>query len=183
MEQPAADIVSLDVDKIDPNPFLLRLDYHRNLEQLMNSLKLLGQLSPVRVRHHPQADGRYQLIFGHRRLEAAKRLGWTTIKAEVVSANDEEMFLTALAENLEADSLTDFEKGLALKILNQKFGKSYEEIARLIGRSKAYVAQHIAMTNLFNEEQLKKPEVRELLQHLTEGHASFFYVLRTLKIG
>lgn len=110
-------------------------------------------------------------------------MGWTTIKAEVVSANDEEKFLTALAENLEADSLTDFEKGLALKILNQKFGKSYEEIARLIGRSKAYVAQHIAMTNLFNEEQLKKPEVRELLQHLTEGHASFFYVLRTLKIG
>jgi ParB-like chromosome segregation protein Spo0J len=52
MEQPAADIVLLDVDKIDPNPFLLRLDYHRNLEQLMNSLKLLGQLSPVRVRQH-----------------------------------------------------------------------------------------------------------------------------------
>jgi ParB-like chromosome segregation protein Spo0J len=52
MEQPAADIVLLDVDKIDPNPFLLCLDYHRNLEQLMNSLKLLGQLSPVRVRQH-----------------------------------------------------------------------------------------------------------------------------------
>jgi len=171
MEQPAAEIVLIDVDKIDPNPFLLRLDHHRNVEQLMNSLKLLGQLSPVRVRHHPRTDGRYQLIFGHRRLEAAKRLGWTTIKAVVVSANDEEMFLTALAENLEADSLTDFEKGLALKRLNQQFGKSYEEIARLIGRSKAYVAQHIAMTDLFNEEQLKNPDVRELLQHLTEGHA------------
>lgn len=161
----------IDVSKIEPSPFPLRIEHSREIETLMHTLRLCGQLSPVKVRPHPRIKDRYQLIYGHRRLEAAKRLNWPSVKAEVIPATDEEMLLLALIENMETNSLTDFEKGLALRRLNREFKKTYDEIANLLGRSKAYVAQHIAMTELFDEEDMKDPAVQKILQNLTEGHA------------
>ena len=54
-----------------------------DLTPLMNSLRKYGQLSPIVV------TDSYELIAGHRRLESARRLGWTTIKATVAPIGSE----------------------------------------------------------------------------------------------
>jgi ParB family chromosome partitioning protein len=71
---------------------------------LMQSLKKFGQLNPIIV------DSDYELIAGFRRLEAAKRLGWSTVKAIVVEGpTDAEKIEIELEENLQRKDLTDEE--------------------------------------------------------------------------
>ena len=45
-------------------------------------------------------DGAYELIAGHRRLAAAKRLGWTQIAAVVRDETEDRAYLLTMTENL-----------------------------------------------------------------------------------
>lgn len=75
-----------------------------DLDNLKDSLKRYGLLNPITV----TAD--YNLITGHRRLEAAKQLGWTTINAIVVPVDDEVTKLEMeLEENTQRKDFTDAE--------------------------------------------------------------------------
>jgi ParB family chromosome partitioning protein len=72
-----------------------------DLGSLMNSLKRYGQLSPVLINPH------LVLISGQRRLEAARRLGWSTIKAVVVEKDTSlEMLELEIEENVERRNFT-----------------------------------------------------------------------------
>jgi ParB family chromosome partitioning protein len=51
-----------------------------DIEGLMDSLRRHGQLSAILI------NRKYELVAGFRRLEAARRLGWSTINAEFVDA-------------------------------------------------------------------------------------------------
>lgn len=53
-----------------------------DLETLKDSLRRYGLLSPITI------NTRNELVAGQRRLESAKQLGWTTITANVVDAED-----------------------------------------------------------------------------------------------
>lgn len=65
---------------------------------LLKSMQEQGQLQPILVA--PRGDGSHELIFGGRRLAAAKRLGWTEIWADVREIKPEEREFSGLAENL-----------------------------------------------------------------------------------
>ena len=139
---------------------------------MANSLVLNGQLSNVKVRPSPSNPGSYQLVFGHRRILAAKKLGWKTIKAEIVETNDKQVATQSLVENFERKSLSDYEKALCFERLNKLFGMSYEEIGRLVGLSKQHISHYISMTNLFDPAYLStNPDLVEVLHELTERHA------------
>ena len=104
-------LVDLPVDKIETNPYNPRSNF-AGLNDLVSSLETNGQLSPIRVRVSPKGKDKYQLVFGHRRFMAAKKLDWKTIRAEVVSASEEKMAIESLIENLDRKDLSDYEKGL-----------------------------------------------------------------------
>jgi len=53
-----------------------------DLETLKDSLRRYGLLSPITI------NTKNELVAGQRRLESAKQLGWTTINANVVDAED-----------------------------------------------------------------------------------------------
>jgi ParB family chromosome partitioning protein len=78
-----------------------------DLVPLMNSLKKYGQMNPIVL------NSRYELIAGFRRLQALKRLGWTTVRATIVDRNTElEMLELELEENIQrrdlsADEISD----------------------------------------------------------------------------
>ena len=54
------------------------------VDALAQSIKLLGQLTPVSVR--PAEAGGYVLIAGHKRCAALSSLGQTHVRAEICSA-------------------------------------------------------------------------------------------------
>jgi ParB family transcriptional regulator, chromosome partitioning protein len=148
-----------------------RLKTDQDIEEIARSLERHGQFFPIRLREHPSELGRYQVIFGNRRLAAAKKIGWDEINADVVKASDEEALTMALSENIDRKDFSDYEKALLLHKLNVLTGKTIDEIAVLVNRSPSYVSQHIAMLHLFPNGVGEPEEVSELLQLLSERHA------------
>ena len=67
--------------QIDIESVIFRKRVRKNLgdlKPLAESLKTYGLMNPIVI------NERNELIAGHRRLEAAKSLGWSTIAARVV---------------------------------------------------------------------------------------------------
>jgi ParB/RepB/Spo0J family partition protein len=62
-----------------------------NLDRLVTSLQEVGLLNPIWVRPRP-GEGRYQVITGARRLQAAAQLGWQEITARLVPEDTPDFF-------------------------------------------------------------------------------------------
>ncbi|MFI5422290.1 MAG: ParB/RepB/Spo0J family partition protein, partial [Nitrososphaerales archaeon] len=164
-------LIDLPLDNIETNPFNPRINFI-GLRDLVSSFKTNGQLSPIRVRQSARNKDKYQLIFGHRRVMAAKKLGWKTIRAEVVSVSDQKMAIESLAENLDRKDLSDYEKGLMFDRIKNEFGISFAEIGRVLEISRQHVSNYAAMLNLFSPEKLSaNPELLEFLFKITEHHS------------
>ena len=72
-----------------------------DLESLKESLHRFGLLHPITV------NRKMELVAGHRRLEAAKLLGWTTIEANIISETNKKALLQMeLDENIQREDFT-----------------------------------------------------------------------------
>ena len=84
------------------------------LEPMMESLRRHGQFSPILIT--PASE----LIAGHRRLESARRLGWTSIEAVVVDECTEEARLQLeIEENVQRKQLSNDELAAAVARLDR----------------------------------------------------------------
>jgi ParB family chromosome partitioning protein len=103
-------------------------------------------IQPVVVR--PGRDG-YELICGHRRVAACRRLGWSRIPALVVQVGDKSAFEMALTENLQRKSLDSLEEAEAFQryIVGYGWG-GVSELARRIGKSEEYVSHRVLLLDL-----------------------------------
>ncbi|MGI0081378.1 MAG: ParB/RepB/Spo0J family partition protein, partial [Nitrososphaerales archaeon] len=163
----------LPLDSIEENPFNSRNNYSTSsIERMMSSLGKNGQLLPVSVRPSAKHEGRFELVSGHRRMKAARRLGWNTIRVEVVKATDEQMIIQSLVENLEREDIPDYDKALAFERMNNEFGMTYEQIGCAVGISKQHVSNYIGMLRVFDAGTLaENPELLACIKEMTEHHA------------
>lgn len=166
--QPTAQEVAL--DQIQDNPFNSRLFFEEGrVKRLANSIDQHGLLHPVKVR---RKGATFELAYGHRRVRAARLLGWTQIPAEICTLSDEELLTYSLAENMERQDLSDYEIALSFSRLHKKFSKTYDEIGTIAGCSKQHVSNMVAMTRLFDEEELRRdPTLEGMLFAISEHHA------------
>jgi ParB family transcriptional regulator, chromosome partitioning protein len=122
------------------------------IAELAASLAEHGLLQPIVVRHiGPQS---YELIAGHRRLEAARTLGWTEIAAAVRDETQETAYILTLVENLQRDDLTPKEEAAALEVLVRERGWTTRQIGDAIKRSHVYVSRRL---RVFDDEALAGP--------------------------
>ncbi|AGT11503.1 plasmid partitioning protein RepB [Paracoccus aminophilus] len=92
-------IREIDPDLIDDAGLRDRLEHDdASDEELRSSIERYGQLSPVVVRPHPEHDGRYQIVFGRRRLRSLRKLK-IPAKALVRTLDDQELVLAQGQEN------------------------------------------------------------------------------------
>lgn len=78
-----------------------------------------GQIIPVLVRPHPERTGKYQLAFGHRRVEASRQLG-RNVKAIVRNLTDDDLVLAQGKENSDREGLSFIEKAFFALRLEEK---------------------------------------------------------------
>ncbi len=73
----------------------------KNVDELAENMKGLGQLQSILVYEDPGNTGKYEVLTGQRRVYAAKLLGWNTIRADVLdrAVSDEEAQAISVAEN------------------------------------------------------------------------------------
>lgn len=112
----------------------------RDVPELAASMQTYGLLQPVVVR--PVEDG-YVLLAGHRRVEAARSLGWETIPAIVRQATDAEAYLLTVVDNLQRQDLSPREESAALEVLVREHGWTTRQVAAAISRSQAFVSKRL----------------------------------------
>lgn len=135
----------ISVDIIDPNPYQPRKVFpQEEIESLAQSIGETGLLQPITVR--PNGD-RYQLIAGERRLRAHKLLGRPTIEALISEAEEGDMAVFALAENIDREDLSDYEIGKALRQVEELF-PSRKRLAESLGFGRQDMYRYFAFEDL-----------------------------------
>ncbi len=135
------------IDQIDPNPNQPR-QVMGDLSELMASIAEKGVIEPLVVR---QRGGRYQIIAGERRYQAAVQVGLRELPVVVRDVDDTEVIELALVENLQRKDLTPFEEAEALHALADRCGYTHEDLARKLGKSRTSVTESLALNQMPEE--------------------------------
>ncbi len=155
----------LPVGVIEPNPYQPRRIFTPEaIQELSDSIDASGLLQPIVVRSKP--GGRFELIAGERRWRAVQRLGWQKVPAVVKEVDNQALLTLALIENLQRDDLSAIDEAVGYERLVREFDLGQAEIARLVGKNRATIANSLRL--------LKLPaEIQALVQRkvLSEGHA------------
>ena len=134
------------------------------LESLAASIREVGVLSPILVR--PIAPDRYEIVAGERRWRAAQLAKLHDVPVVVRELGDDQALEIAIIENVQRADLNAIEEAAAYQELIQKFGRTQEDVAREVGKSRSHVANTIRLLKLPDSI---KAWIRE--GKLTAGHA------------
>lgn len=134
--------LSLPVERIEEDPEQPRREFESNaLQELAATIRERGIRQPVSVRPNPHRDGWWILNFGARRLRAARIAGLHAVPAFVDTTADS---YDQVIENEQREGLTPLE--LALFVQKRLAGGDNQaEIARRLGKSRAYVTLATAL--------------------------------------
>jgi len=106
----ARSIIEVPVDKIDTAGLKDRLDEDaEGIAALAVSIAEYGQQVPVLLRHSSDVEGRYEVVYGRRRVLALKQLG-QPVKAMLREMNDRELVIAQGQENSARKDLSFIEK-------------------------------------------------------------------------
>ena len=173
-DRPGEALHQISLDHLDRNPYQTRtvsLD-PAALNELAASIQAVGVLQPIVVR--PVAGGRYQVIAGERRCEAARMLHHQTIPAVVRPVSNEQAMEMTIVENLQRLDLTPMEEARGYERLSREFGLTQEQMALRTGKERSSVANFLRLLKL-------PPSVQAMLDQgeLSFGHAKVLMALES----
>lgn len=144
-----AHFAELTVGSITVNPRQPRDHFDEQaLQELADSIGIVGLLQPIVVRKSTSGDHDYELIMGERRLRASRMAGLDVIPAIVRDTGDNDLLRDALMENLHRQQLNPLEEAAAYQQLLQDFGATHEQLAGRIGRSRPHITNTLRLLNL-----------------------------------
>ena len=154
------------IDNFKNHPFKV-LD-NEELKSLEDSIKTNGLMEAVIIR--PKENGRYEMISGHRRLLACKKLGLDKISCRVRELIDDEAIIYMVDSNLHREKLLPSEKAFAYKMKYEAMKhqgtslpqdttlrpvgtklRSDHVLADEVGDSARQIQRYIRLTNLIPE--------------------------------
>ena len=140
-------LAEISIADIKPSPFQPRRAFAAEaLDELAASIQHHGVLQPIVVRALPQ--GGFELIAGERRWRAAQQVGLQTIPVVQRDVSDREASAFALIENIQREDLNVVEEALGLSRLRSEFDLTQQELADLVGKSRAAIANSLRLLNL-----------------------------------
>jgi ParB family transcriptional regulator, chromosome partitioning protein len=159
------DARTLPVAFLQPGRFQPRKSFDEQpLADLAASIREKGVLSPILVR--PIGPDRYEIVAGERRWRAAQIAKLHDVPVVVRELPDDQALEIAIIENVQRADLNAIEEGAAYEELITRFGRTQEDVAREVGKSRSHVANTIRLLRL---PDAVKAWVRE--GKLSAGHA------------
>ncbi len=139
----------IEIDRIEPNPHQPRKQFG-DLSEMVASIKEKGILEPILVRSW---QGKYQIIAGERRYQAARLAGIRRLPCVEVDVDARGMLEISLIENLQRKDLTPFEEAAAIQKLVDHFRYTHEEIARRLGKSRTVITEALSLNRIPDDVQ------------------------------
>lgn len=141
------DITLIKLSLIDEDKDQPRYQFSQDaLEELANSIKEIGLLSPIKVRD--TGDGRYKIIYGNRRYKASQMIGLESIPCIVSDATDEmDIYFEQIAENLTREDFSPIEEAEAFhKLMNEDgFRSSIKLLSSKLGKPESYIKNKLEL--------------------------------------
>ena len=174
MTQPIQENVqSIPINEIQPfrnHPFTVA--DNEDMAKIVESIGKVGTITPLLAR--PLPVGGYELISGHRRLEACRKLGLDTIPVIIREMTDDEAVIAMVDANLQREHILPSEKAFAYKMKleaikhqgvasRQVVGKRESADDVSVSESGRTVQRYIRLTKL----------IPELLKLMDEGKIAF----------
>jgi ParB family chromosome partitioning protein len=132
------------IELLDPNPSQPR-QVMGDLSELKASIAEKGVIEPLIVR---QRGGRYQIIAGERRYQAASQIGLRELPVVIRDSDDTEVIEVALIENIQRRDLGPFEEAEAMLALARRCAYTHEDLARRLGKSRTAVTESLAIAEM-----------------------------------
>ena len=157
-----------DIQEFKNHPFRVRND--EQMSELVKSVSENGILVPVLVRPHPNGHG-YEMISGHRRMNAAMVNGQEKIQAIVRELTDDQATIIMVDSNIQRENILPTERGFAYKMklaaMKRQAGRpksnsgqndqnligtvSRDVLAEQVGESSKQIQRYIRLTELIPE--------------------------------
>ena len=148
-----AGVREIPLAEISANPHQPRRHFNEDsLRELADSIKSQGVISPLIVA--PKAVGGFEIIAGERRFRASQIAGLELVPAVIrEDLNEESRLGIALIENIQREDLTAIEEAKAYKEMMERLDLTQQEVAELVGKKRATVANSLRLLNLSGEMQ------------------------------
>lgn len=143
-----------------------RLFVEADIDELAGSIREKGILQPILVRSAPGQPGHYQIVAGERRWRAAQKAGLHTVPVIIREMDDLDVLEIGIIENVQRADLNPIEEARGYKVLQDRFGRTQDALAQVVGKSRPHIANMLRLLGL--------PEsVQDHVLHsrLSAGHA------------
>jgi len=171
--QSFSNVESIEIDKIVHNGNYRKHIDEEKIIELAESMKSVQLLHPIMVRD--TGKGKYHLVFGERRLLAAKSLGGEKIDSRIIqNVKPDKLVEIQLIENVQREQPHPIDESETFVQLTKI--TSVEQIASTIGVSEQYVYDRIHLKSL-------NAEIKRLFKdsHITLHHCLQFAKLQNAK--
>lgn len=173
-DAPQRELRELRIEQIISHP--RQANMRAGVDELAESIRVHGILQPLLVRPvgEPVAGqaGKYMLIAGKRRLEAARQLGLENVPAIICRVSEQEMFELAANENMHRAEPNPLELAETYQRLIHEFGMSEDDIAASVGKTRYIIANTLQLLQL-------PEDVRQALacRRISEAQARLLFTI------
>lgn len=141
---PAEQVREIPLDQIAEPSLPMRETFDEaRLASLAESMRRIGLVQPITLRG---ADGRYEIVDGHRRYIAARGLGWRTIQCVVKPAAATLGEAMKVAANVEREDPNPAEEAVYLEaLLRDHCGGDVDALVALVQRRREYIEERLLL--------------------------------------
>lgn len=163
--------IEVPIAQIDRSPWQARSVFNdESIAELAASIEENGIITPLSCRR--LESGRYELIYGERRLRAAQKAGLTKVPVVVADISDSKSAISGMIENIQRENLNVIDEAEGYRVLAEQFKLTQEKIAQYVGKARATVTNLMRLLDL-------PDEVQQMISKntLSMGHAKVLLTL------
>jgi len=153
-------VVELEIEKILVPEERVTSVYDEELDsELEASIRAHGILQPLQV---ALVNGQYVLIDGLHRLVIAKRIGMKAVPCIVKEMTEDQLLVTNLIVNRQRGKSNPAHEALVIKKLVDEYYRDMDEVARLLGMSRATAEKYYRIASHCSQKVLQLLELGKI---------------------
>jgi len=169
---------TISISSIVRNKYQPRKNFEKeSLEELTNSIRERGIIQPIIVRKSGDQDGKFEIVAGERRWQAAQNAGLHEVPAIIIKADNLKSLEFAIVENVQRKDLNPIEEAEGYKKLIDEFRYDQEKVAKFIGKSRTHI------TNCLRLLTLPQKIIQYVIdEKISQGHAKILVGLDNIEL-